>query len=200
MLKGWPSADIVALLRRGVALWVVGRLRLYRGGDDQNVYLVVSDFGRHGLAWCETDVEATDLETIISDLLDGQYTTPVRVVGFNVAERWARDVSEDATRPRPAATHAPLGLTILVSRNRNSLRGRAGIRVGIPALPPQGIIAACACDLAQSGVGRCSFRSASVQAFRTTSLAILFMWSTRTTLRWICSSEKLNWYAHCGSA
>jgi hypothetical protein len=33
------------------------------GGDDQNVYLVVSDFGRLGLAWCETDVEATDLET-----------------------------------------------------------------------------------------------------------------------------------------
>jgi hypothetical protein len=65
------------------------------GGGDQNVYLVVSDFGRLGLAWCETDVEATDLETIISDLLDGQYTDPVRVVGFNVGERWARDVSED---------------------------------------------------------------------------------------------------------
>ena len=65
------------------------------GGDDQNVYLVVSDFGRLGLAWCETDVEATDLETIISDLLDGQYTDPVRVVGFNVGGRWARDVSED---------------------------------------------------------------------------------------------------------
>ena len=65
------------------------------GGDDQNVYLVVSDFGRHGLAWCETDVEATDLETIITDLLEGQYTEPVRVVGFNVDEHWARDVSED---------------------------------------------------------------------------------------------------------
>jgi hypothetical protein len=65
------------------------------GGDDQNVYLVVSDFGRLGLAWCETDVEATDLETIIGDLLGGQYTSPVRIVGFNVGEGWARDVSED---------------------------------------------------------------------------------------------------------
>jgi hypothetical protein len=64
-------------------------------GDDQNVYLVVNDFGQHGTAWCETDVEGTDLETVISDLLDGQYKNPVRIVGFNVAERWARDVSED---------------------------------------------------------------------------------------------------------
>jgi hypothetical protein len=56
---------------------------------------VVSDFGRHGLAWRETDVEATDLETIIADLLDGQYTNPVRIVGLNVAEGWSRDVSED---------------------------------------------------------------------------------------------------------
>jgi hypothetical protein len=66
-------------------------------GDDQNVYLVVNDFGQHGTAWCETDVEGTDLETVISDLLDGQYKNPVRIVGFNVAERWARDVSEDVT-------------------------------------------------------------------------------------------------------
>jgi hypothetical protein len=64
-------------------------------GDDQNVYLVVNDFGRHGTAWCETDVEETDLENVITDLLDGQYNSPARVVGFNVAERWARDVSED---------------------------------------------------------------------------------------------------------
>ena len=63
--------------------------------DAQNIYLVVNDFGRHGTAWCETDVEGTDLENVITDLLDGQYRNPVRVVGFNIAEHWARDVSED---------------------------------------------------------------------------------------------------------
>ena len=63
--------------------------------DDQNIYLVVDDFGSHGRAWRETDVETTDLETVISDLLEGQYRNPVRVVGFNTAEGWARDVSED---------------------------------------------------------------------------------------------------------
>lgn len=61
----------------------------------QTVYLVDDDFGKHGRAWRETDVETTDLETVITDMLDGQYNNPVRVVGFNTAEGWARDVSED---------------------------------------------------------------------------------------------------------
>jgi hypothetical protein len=64
-------------------------------GDDQNVYLVVDDFGRNGRAWREADVEATDLETVIVDLLDGQYKNPVRVVAFNTAEKWSQDVSVD---------------------------------------------------------------------------------------------------------
>ena len=64
-------------------------------GDDENVYLVADDFGELGRIWRETDVEATDLETIITDMLDGQYNSPVRVVGFNTAEGWSRDVSED---------------------------------------------------------------------------------------------------------
>jgi hypothetical protein len=64
-------------------------------GDDQTVYLVVDDFGPHGRAWCETDVEITDLETVVVDLLEGQYKNPVRVVGFNTAEGWSQDVSVD---------------------------------------------------------------------------------------------------------
>jgi hypothetical protein len=54
---------------------------------DQNVYLVVDDFGRLG--------PGTDLETIIVDLLDGQYHYPIGVFGFNTAEGWSRDVSTD---------------------------------------------------------------------------------------------------------
>jgi len=64
-------------------------------GDDRNVYLVVDDFGRNGRAWREADVEATDLETVILDLLEGQYKNPVRVVGFNTSEGWSQDVSAD---------------------------------------------------------------------------------------------------------
>jgi hypothetical protein len=65
------------------------------GEEDQTVYLVLDDFGHLGRSWRETDVEGTDFETIVTDLLDGQYNNPVRVVGFNTAENWARDVSED---------------------------------------------------------------------------------------------------------
>ena len=66
------------------------------GDDDQDIYLVMDDFGgRLGLAWRETDPDSTDFEIVIRDLLDGQYSNPVRVVGFNTAEGWSRDVSED---------------------------------------------------------------------------------------------------------
>ena len=63
--------------------------------DDQTVYLVADDFGKLGRAWGEADYEATDLETVIQDLLSGQYTNPIRVIAFNTAERWSEDVSED---------------------------------------------------------------------------------------------------------
>lgn len=64
--------------------------------DDIDVYLVLDDFGgRLGRAWPETIEERTDRATVISDILDGQYSGPVRVVAFNSAEGWARDVSEE---------------------------------------------------------------------------------------------------------
>ena len=66
--------------------------------DDQDTYLVMDDFGgRLGLAWRETDPDSTDFEIVIRDLLDGQYSNPVRVVGFNTAEGWSRDVSEEVS-------------------------------------------------------------------------------------------------------
>jgi hypothetical protein len=64
-------------------------------GDDENVYLVVDDLGRNGRAYREADVENTDLETVIVDLLEGQYKSPVRVVAFNAAQKWLQDVSAD---------------------------------------------------------------------------------------------------------
>ena len=56
--------------------------------DDQNVYLVINDLGPLGRIWPEADAEAADLGIIITDLLTGQYSSPVRVVAFNTAERW----------------------------------------------------------------------------------------------------------------
>ena len=66
--------------------------------DDQNIYLVVDDFGPIGRAYREADVDRTDLETIIRDMIAGQYSDPIRVVAFNTAEHWSDDVSADIAR------------------------------------------------------------------------------------------------------
>ena len=65
------------------------------GSEDQNVYLVLNDFGSRGRSYLETDEETADLETVINCMLSGEYSNPVRVIGFNVTEGWARDVSAD---------------------------------------------------------------------------------------------------------
>jgi len=67
-------------------------------GDAQTIYLVVNNFGHLGTAFAETEVEQADLETVITDLMSGQYSDPVRVVAFNTAENWAEDVSQDVAR------------------------------------------------------------------------------------------------------
>jgi hypothetical protein len=72
-------------------------------GNDQTVYLVLDDFDQLGRAYRETDEERIDLESVISDLMTGQYASPVRVVAFNTAEHWAEDASEDIAREY--ATH-----------------------------------------------------------------------------------------------
>ncbi len=45
------------------------------------------------MPWRETDEEAT--ETLIRNLMDGQYRNPARIVAFNTAEGWSRDVTMD---------------------------------------------------------------------------------------------------------
>ena len=67
-------------------------------GFDVDVYLVLDDFGKLGRAYRETDEEASDRETIIRNLISGEYNNPVRIVAFNTSEGWARDVTEDTAR------------------------------------------------------------------------------------------------------
>jgi hypothetical protein len=63
--------------------------------NDVTIYLVEEDFGRNGGAYLETDAAEADRETIIRNFISGQYENPLRVVAFNTAEGWSRDVSED---------------------------------------------------------------------------------------------------------
>jgi len=69
--------------------------RIVPYGADQTVYLLVDRFGQFGSVYRETEVERTDLETIITDLISGQFNDPVRVVAFNTLEHWSEDVSKD---------------------------------------------------------------------------------------------------------
>ena len=68
------------------------------GTVDRDTYLVLDDFGRVGRAWAETDEDHTSLDAVVTDLLDGQYRRPVRVIAFNTVEGWSRDVSEDVSQ------------------------------------------------------------------------------------------------------
>ena len=64
-------------------------------GADQDTYLVLDDFGQLGCSWRETDLECVDRETLIRDLVEGQYSHPARIVAFNTSEGWSRDVTMD---------------------------------------------------------------------------------------------------------
>jgi hypothetical protein len=63
-------------------------------GADKTVYLLVDRF-RTASVCRETEIERTDIETIINDLLIGQFNDPVRVVAFNTLEHWSDDVSDE---------------------------------------------------------------------------------------------------------
>jgi hypothetical protein len=66
-------------------------------GADQTVYLVIDRFSS-GNVYRETEIERTDLETIINDFMTGLFNDPVRVVAFNTLEHWADDVSKDVAQ------------------------------------------------------------------------------------------------------
>ena len=60
--------------------------------NDVTVYAAEEDFGQPGRAYL--DAEA-DRGTIVRNFISGQYKSALRVIAFNTAEGWSRDVSED---------------------------------------------------------------------------------------------------------
>jgi hypothetical protein len=64
-------------------------------GADETVHLVIDSFGTNGTVYRETEIEKADVETIVDDLLSGQYNSPVRIVAFNTLEHWSEDVSSE---------------------------------------------------------------------------------------------------------
>jgi hypothetical protein len=67
-------------------------------GADQTVYVVIDRLGGRDPVHRETEYERADLETIIADLMSGQFNDPVRVIAFNTLEHWSDDVSREIAR------------------------------------------------------------------------------------------------------
>jgi hypothetical protein len=65
---------------------------------ERDVYLVLDDFGPLGRAWSETDEGHTSREVLIQHLIEGQYNNPVRIIAFNTAAGWVRDVTAEITQ------------------------------------------------------------------------------------------------------
>ena len=65
---------------------------------DVAVYIVLDSFGKGGSVYRETDEASADLESVITNISGGEYNDPRRIVAFNTAEGWSRDVTEDVAR------------------------------------------------------------------------------------------------------
>jgi hypothetical protein len=98
-------------------------------------YIVLDDFGKAGRAYREAVEADATLESILDDLLTGQFNNPLRVVAFNTSEGWSRDVSEDvarevmrrvAGRARPLAASSREFVEAYVDENE-LLRAESGV-------------------------------------------------------------------------
>ena len=76
------------------------------------IHIVLNDFGSLGRAYVETDEANADEATIVENIPGGQYSCPLRVAAFNIAEGWAEDVTEDiaiAVLSRARSQHRLIG-------------------------------------------------------------------------------------------
>jgi hypothetical protein len=89
----------VSIASEAGAILVELRMRhspsMVRSKGSGDTYLVLDDLGRFGRVWRETAEADANHETVIHDLLEDQYSRPRRIVAFNTAEGWSRDVTVD---------------------------------------------------------------------------------------------------------
>src|ERR1700737_281747 len=65
---------------------------------DLELHFVLCNFGALGTAYVETAPTEVDRDTIIRNMMTGEYDHPLHVIAVNPAKGWARDVSEDIAR------------------------------------------------------------------------------------------------------
>src|SRR4051794_1874011 len=64
-------------------------------GFDVDVYVVLDDCGTLGRSYRETAEEGADRESLIRELMGGQYNNPARIVCFNTAQGTSRDATTE---------------------------------------------------------------------------------------------------------
>jgi hypothetical protein len=103
---------------------------------------VVDVLGRNSRVFPENDVETADLETLVGDLLDGQYRNPVRIVALNTIECWSQDVSADVAQVLAAVVicscatcHHPFKIS---SNGRRAFKLAANTEAGVVSGPTAG--------------------------------------------------------------
>src|ERR1700720_4529176 len=84
---------------------------------DLELHFVLCDFGALGIAYVETVPTEVDRDTIIRNMMSGEYDHPLHVIAVNPAKGWARDVSEDIARA--LVETAVRGRPIITSRDRD---------------------------------------------------------------------------------
>ena len=62
-------------------------------GADQTVFVVTDRGAEPGGA--SREVECSDLEAVVTDMLAGKFRDPIRIAAFNTLEHWSRDLSAD---------------------------------------------------------------------------------------------------------
>jgi hypothetical protein len=65
-------------------------------GADQTIYVVVEGNGRQATG--QNEIETTDIETVVTDLMSGRFHDPIRIVAFNTLEHWSCDISAEIAR------------------------------------------------------------------------------------------------------
>jgi hypothetical protein len=65
---------------------------------DHDLHFVLCDFGKNGQAFVKTDPAHADRNTVICNLIAGEYERPLNVIAFNLAEGWVCDVSESVAK------------------------------------------------------------------------------------------------------
>jgi hypothetical protein len=65
---------------------------------DTTVHIVLDRIGEGCFVYREIEEDQSCLDTLIDDTSSGQYNDPFRIVAFNTAEGWSRDVTEDVAR------------------------------------------------------------------------------------------------------